>query len=147
MTRKKTGYTAMKGTCPDCGQPMHYSAKTCRQCMGARMSRIYVGRNSRGWSGGRHIQKGKDYVRIYMPEHPRAKSSPYIYEHIYVWEQTHNKLLPEGWHVHHLNGIRSDNRPINLVALSSHKHSLVLEEKAKRIQKLEALLNNQGHLL
>lgn len=78
----------------------------------------------------RHISGG--YVVVYCPEKRR-----YIAEHILIWEQVHNSKLPKGWVIHHLNGIRNDNRPENLIALSSQKHRLILAEKAKRIRELE----------
>ncbi len=77
------------------------------------------------------------YVRVYNPSHPRSGVNGYIFEHILVWEQAHNKPLPEGWTVHHLNGIKNDNRPVNLAGMSSHAHRLVLAGKAKRIKFLE----------
>lgn len=82
-----------------------------------------------------------------MPEHPRADSKGYVFEHIVVWEEAHGKPLPEGWQVHHLNGITDDNRPQNLVGLPDKKHRRIFDAKAKRIQELEALLNNQHQLL
>jgi len=70
-------------------------------------------------------------------------------EHRLVWEQTHGKSLPQGWVVHHLNGLRDDNRPGNLKALPKGKHhyALLMEEKNKRIQELEGLLKRQYLLL
>ena len=60
----------------------------------------------------------------------------------------HGQPLPKGWIIPHLNGVKSYNRPHNLVALTSKKHYIVLEAKAKRIQELEGLLNkNQQQLL
>ena len=104
------------------------------------------GENHPNWKGGRRLRED-GYVDIYLPEYPRARKEGYVLEHILVWEQTHGKSLPPGWIIHHLNGIKSDNRPENLVALSNKKHSLVLQVKAKRIQELEGLLRNQGQLL
>ncbi len=70
-------------------------------------------------------------------------------EHILVWEKQHNQFLPDGYVVHHLNGKRDDNRPKNLVALPklNHHYALLLQEKEKRIQELEGLLNSQGQLI
>ena len=87
------------------------------------------------------------YILIHQPDHPRASKKGYVFEHLLNWEQAHNKPLPEGWVIHHLNGIRSDNRPVNLQALLSMKHSLVLQAKARRIQELEAIINGQSQLL
>lgn len=97
------------------------------------------------WKGGRTISQG--YVRILCPEHPRADRDGYVREHLLVWEKTHSKRLPEGWVLHHLNGIRADNRPSNLFAMLGKKHSVLLPALQKRIQELEAQLKLQGQLL
>ena len=87
------------------------------------------------------------YVLILHPGHPRVNRDGYVSEHILVWEQVHGKPLPIGWIIHHLNGIKHDNRPGNLIGLPNKKHYLVLQAKAKRIQELEAMLNGQSQLL
>ncbi|KKL98075.1 hypothetical protein LCGC14_1828020 [marine sediment metagenome] len=94
------------------------------------------GINNPSYKNGR-TQNGKDgYVFILKPKHPRAIQG-YVREHLLVWEEANGKPLPEGWVIHHLNGIKHDNRPENLVALTSMKHSLVLNAKAKQIRRLE----------
>ena len=127
--------------CPNCGHLKHKTSEYCQHCYG----QFHLGENNKGWKGGRTSHEG--YVIVRQPEHPRANQNGYVLEHILIWEQTHNKPLPKGWIIHHLNGIKYDNRPVNLLALSSLKHFLVLKAKAKRIQELEALLNNQHQLL
>lgn len=62
------------------------------------------------------------YVYILNPEHPNCPKDGYMLEHRLVWEQTHGKLLDRTMHVHHINGIRDDNRPENLVALTRSEH-------------------------
>jgi len=109
-------------------------------------SNLPLGEHPANWKGGRYVNK-QGYVLIYKPNYPAHNGRGYILEHRLVWEQFHNKPLPRGWVVHHLNGIKDDNRPINLVAFPSQKHFLVLQAKARRIQELEAILKNQGHLL
>lgn len=94
------------------------------------------------WRGGKSIT-GAGYAIIYAPNHHRAsigRRKQYVFEHIYVWEQVHNQPLPEGYIIHHLNGIKTDNRPENLVAVSRSKHGKVefSEASKKRIRVLEA---------
>jgi hypothetical protein len=128
--------------------------KRCRSCNikrnwqnGVYQKHIFLpGEKHPSWKGGK-FKTSSGYIVVKKPEHPHAHKSGYVFEHIVIWEETHGKALPKGWIVHHLNGIKDDNRPANLVALPNSKHSLVLAAKAKRIQELEATLNNQYQLL
>jgi len=43
-------------------------------------------------------------------------------EHRFIWEQAHGKLN-KGMVVHHINGLRTDNRLENLIALPKRKHN------------------------
>lgn len=88
------------------------------------------------WKGGK-FQRVSGYVYVYCPEHPRAESGRYVPEHILVWEKYHGKSVPEGFHVHHLNGIKNDNRPENLAALDVKDHNQRHFLCKKRIQELE----------
>lgn len=76
------------------------------------------------WKGGRVVDK-KGYILIYMPSHHFKNRKNRIREHRYVYE-LYNKcsLLPWG-DCHHLNGIKSDNRPENLYAFMHGRHSQV----------------------
>lgn len=134
-------YQEHRHPCPVCGTLISYTAKHCARHAGTGRSGV----ENHGWKGGR--TKTGEYIRILKPEHPRANNTGYVAEHILVWEEANGKPLPEGWIIHHLNGIKTDNRIKNLVALPERKHRLVLQVKAKRIQELEALLNSQGQLL
>lgn len=98
------------------------------------------------WKGEYHQrQNSSGYVFIRVPEDypfPRQSSSRrMIAEHIVVWEKAHYKRLPEGWSIHHLNGLKSDNRPQNLVALPNRKHIMkhnsFYSKQAERIRGLE----------
>jgi len=89
------------------------------------------------WKGGRKTTED-GYVYLLMPNHPRANKSRYVLEHLLVWEQVHNKPLPKDWVIHHLNGIKSDNRPENLIAMKRGEHTQQSVPFKKRIRELEA---------
>ena len=97
----------------------------------------------KGHKGNGRWQDSRDgYVYILKHGHPRADGSGYVKEHTLVWEQVNNKPLPEGWVVHHLNGIKGDNRPENLLGMyhRDHNSQLQLETMRQRIRDLEEKL-------
>jgi len=52
---------------------------------------------------------------IMKKEHPRAKSNNgYVFEHILVMEEKIGRMLFSNENVHHINGIKDDNRIDNL---------------------------------
>lgn len=56
----------------------------------------------------------KGYVLQYAPEHPNAQKSGYVPIHRLVMEQEIGRTLHPYEDVHHINGVRDDNRPENL---------------------------------
>ena len=70
------------------------------------------------WKGGRTVASN-GYVLIKVPtEHHLADVRGYAYEHRLVAEDKIGRRLERGEQVHHINGIKTDNRPENLEVVS-----------------------------
>lgn len=81
------------------------------------------GEKSSNWKGGtRKTTKG--YRQILMPKHKRADKSGYVMEHIVVFEKETGINIPENCCIHHLNGIKDDNRIENLCMMTHSSHTI-----------------------
>jgi len=102
-----------------------------------------TGKKNANWNGGRR-KSSNGYVLVYMPNHPKANTTNCVPEHILVWEKTHGKPVPSGYVIHHLNGLRDDNRPENLVAVPrpQHERHTLVKLAQKRIRELEEQIRN-----
>ncbi len=73
--------------------------------------------------GNSRIKTPEGYILVYCPTHPSAKSSGHIYEHRYVMEKHLKRFLSSSEHVHHINGIKDDNRVENLEIIDHSEHA------------------------
>jgi len=118
------------------GQPDYECCIACAQKARGLKAR---GENNPHWNGGRSLSRG--YVRVLDP---RVEGSHYILEHRLVWEQTHGKPVPKGCVIHHLNGIKTDNRPENLAAVpkKGHEGYTYIHLLQARIREVEMIMEN-----
>lgn len=58
--------------------------------------------------------KNGDYLSVRIPDHPAANGWGLVLEHRVVMERKLGRYLVAGENVHHINGVRHDNRPENL---------------------------------
>jgi len=95
------------------------------------------GPKNANWKGGRWISK-EGYVYVWIGPNQRKA------EHRLIMEQYLGRKLQPNEYVHHLNGIRSDNRIENLAVVSPKEHETFTLKKAlqRRIRQLEEELEN-----
>lgn len=82
------------------------------------------GEKNHKWNGGIYCLTS-GYTRIYVTVHPSLNAPGYIYEHRNVVEEHLGRYLEKDEHVHHLNGIKSDNRLENLQVMSNSEHQKI----------------------
>lgn len=91
--------------------------------------RTYIGVNNPKWRGGR-IDRG-GYVYIHAPHHPNRTKAGYVCEHRLVVEDKLGRYLTKGEVVHHLNGIKNDNRSENLMVVTKAEHTHIHKDGVK----------------
>ena len=91
--------------CPKCGELKQFTSHLCKKCFPKKLDA------NGNWKGGIHKNK-KGYVLIKTPNW--EKNNGYKFEHVIVMEEKLGRLLLNGENVHHVNGMRDDNRIENL---------------------------------
>lgn len=74
------------------------------------------------------------YVHIFKPEHPEAMKNGYVREHRMIAYDAGLLRNPND-EVHHINGIKADNRLENLEIMSKEKHTALTHRGRKVSEK------------
>lgn len=90
----------------------------CRNCY---LKNPMIGKEHGSWKGG-IVKHEKGYTLIRKPNHPFCKGNGYIFEHRWVVEQHIGRYLKVNEIIHHINGIKNDNRLENLVITNNTEH-------------------------
>lgn len=97
----------------------HYECKTRKmffcseKCRGKWVSKNMLKEKHPMWKGGRY-KTSDGYIVIKSPNHPNKDGGGYFKEHRLVMENVLGRYLDKKEVVHHINGIRDDNRIENL---------------------------------
>lgn len=98
---------------------------------------IKRGKDSPNWKGGLY-EVTNGYVYRYVDNHPFKNSGNYVPEHRIVMEKYLGRYLKPEEMVHHINGIKNDNRLENLKLFPSDKeHMRFHMSYYKKIKNLE----------
>lgn len=82
------------------------------------------------WRGGVTVMS-TGYVGIHCPDHPRASGNGHVLEHILVVEKAIGKMLLAGYHVHHWNEDKTDNRPSNLLICENAAYHNLIHQRQR----------------
>ena len=126
-----------------CGNRMQVGSSTCKVCNNA--VNFGVGSLSKNWRGGR-TRHSRGYVLVSAPGHPRgATTSDYVFEHILVMEEKLGRYLLPKENIHHLNGVKDDNRVENLELWSrSQPAGQRVSDKVAWAREILALYSPEG---
>lgn len=96
---------------------------------GFKTSSRYTGEHRKGWKGGKTVSP-VGYVLVNVG---RGRQR---YEHCLIAEKAMGRRLRPGETVHHINGIKADNRNCNLLICTNAYHQW-LEQRMLRLYKKE----------
>lgn len=89
---------------------------------------LFSGEKNPAWKGGRIYDKD-GYVLIWMPDHPNRNNDNYVREHRLVYEKYLGRYLTQQEEIHHINGIKDDNRLQNLNKFLKNEHCRLHHKK------------------
>lgn len=95
----------------------------------------------RNYTHKEKTKTSKGYIMLYIPNHHRAGKKGRVMEHIVIWEKENGKELPEGYVIHHINGIKDDNRIENLLMMTSAEHTKFHHINSKRTDETKSKIS------
>jgi endogenous inhibitor of DNA gyrase (YacG/DUF329 family) len=122
---------------------MGHSEETRRKISETQKTRGISGPKAWNWKGGRHVNAGYAMINANsLDSHERALfgsmvSSQSIPEHRLVMARLLGRPLRSDEQVHHVNGVRTDNRPENLELHNQETHSREHARIAAEIRRLQ----------
>lgn len=138
--------------CKKCGEERHVLPSRLKMKTYTGLCIVCYKASTRGvnhplWSGG--IQKtSPGYVLVWLDRDdfffPMAQRSGYVLEHRLVMAKHLNRCLLAWEVIHHINGVKDDNRLENLLILKSDSnHNKTVDKIIKRLKRENEILRTQ----
>lgn len=99
------------------------------------------GSQSPKWKGGEMIFQG--YILIYAPNHEGSNKKGYIKRANLVWYEKTNEIIKLPYFLHHINGIKTDDKFENLEKVNRSEH-MKIEHKNKDYCKMRGKHHSQA---
>lgn len=130
-----------------------HTPETRKKIAASKQLNPMTGERAANWKGGRYQSRGYVYVKLTsIPEAEQQSfasmataskggsdiSTQYIPEHRLVMARAMGRALTSDEHVHHINGIKWDNRPENLEVTSNSAHRQKHSEIEAELYRLRA---------
>jgi len=128
--------------CPICGVLIDRKALLCHHCF-IKKRGSYKGLNRYRNGPRKQYTRAGGYIKEYCPNHPYCDNHGFVPQHRLIIETNIGRYLEREEIIHHLNGIRDDNRTQNLVIVRAHSHTswTYIKNLQRRIRELEAQLS------
>jgi hypothetical protein len=97
-----------------------------------KLSEAVKGENNSQWKGGR-IKNSGGYILIKNLKHPFASLRGYVSDHRLVMEEFIGRYLTPEEVVHHVNGIKDDNRLENLMLFDDDNKHKAYHHQLKKL--------------
>jgi len=109
--------------CSNCGKSSFVSMNKAKNHVCSDKCRYILqsGPLNVNWKGFTKVRKCSGHILRYAPEHPFARAN-FVYEHRLVMEEKLGRFLRKDEVVHHINGVKTDNRIENLCLCSVKEH-------------------------
>ena len=143
--KKQISQSYIYHACEMCGKPSWVElikgkprTKLCHSC---------AGRTGKGCKGLFKSSEGYVLIKVYPEDffYPMVNGGNYVFEHRLIVAKRLGRCLAKNEVVHHLNGIKDDNRSENLVLVlrENHPHYTYIHSLQERIRFLEYKLRKK----